>query len=72
VGGDFDFKRDDRIERRLGDLWPVAPVDGAKGKMENQIERARLMGAVRQQAVQEFCGFRPDAGQAFSRNEIKG
>jgi hypothetical protein len=67
--GDFDFKRHDRIERRLGDPWPVAAVDGAKGTMENEIERACWMGAVRQETVQEFCGFRPDAGQIRGRRK---
>ena len=33
---DLDFERDDRIERRIGDFWPVAAVDRGIGGMDKE------------------------------------
>jgi len=66
---DTNFERDDRIERRIGDLGPVAAVDRGIGKMEQKIEHTGRPRAVRQQPFEEFGGFRPDAGQVCGSTE---
>ena len=37
---DLDFERNDRIERRIGDFWPVAAIDCGVGEMEKKVEHA--------------------------------
>ena len=61
---DLDFERDDCIERRVDDFWPVAAVDRGKGEMEQQVEHARVPTVLRQEPVEKLGCFRPDAGQA--------
>ena len=63
------FERDDRIERRVGDFWPVAAVDGGMREMEKKVERAGFPGVTGEQPVKEFGRFRPDTGQAGRRSE---
>ena len=58
-----------RVERRLGDLRPVAPVDDGARQMEQKIERARFMRAAAEQALEQLAGLGADAGQARGRGE---
>ena len=66
---DLDFKRDDRIQRRFDDFWPVAAVNGGKGEMEKEVERSGGPRAIRQETVEKFCRFWPAAGQVRSIRE---
>ena len=66
---DLNFKRYNRIQCRFDDFWPVAAVDRGIGKMEKEVERSGLPRAVRQETVEEFCSFWPDAGQVRRRRE---
>ena len=66
---DLDFERDDRIERRIGDFWPVAAVDGGIGEMEKKVEHAGVFAAFGQESIKELGRFRPDAGQACGCRE---
>ena len=59
----LDFERDDCIERRIDDLWPVATVDRGVRQMEQKIDHAGRPCAIRQKPVKEFCCFWADAGQ---------
>ena len=63
VLGNPDFKRDDRIERSIGDLGPVAAVDRGSGQVEQEIRHACGVRAIGQQPVEELCCFGPDARQ---------
>ena len=69
VFDNLDFERDDRIERRSGDLWPITPVDRGIGEMEKKVERAGFHGVACQELVKQLGVFRPDAGQAQSCRE---
>ena len=69
VFDNLDFERDDRNERRSGDLWPIAPVDRGIGEMEKKVDRAGLFAAFGQESIKELGRFRPDAGQARGRRE---
>ncbi len=58
-----------RIERRLGDLRPVAPVNDASWKMEQEIDHARPGRGAAEQPVEQLAGLGADAGQARGRGE---
>ena len=58
-----------RVERRLGDLRPVSPVDDAARQMEQKIQSARFMRAAAEQALEQLAGLGADAGQARGRGE---
>src|SRR5205807_6865632 len=50
VPDDLDFERDDRIERRIGDFWPVAAIDCGVGEMEKKIEDAGVFAVFGQES----------------------
>jgi len=68
---DLDFERDDCIERRVGNLWPVAAVDRGIGEMDKKVERAGLPRRHRREAGQVAWRFlaRCQAGSRLSRRE---
>src|SRR5262245_61591629 len=49
----LDFERDDCVERRIDDLWPVAAVDRGIGKMEKKVQHAGVFAAVGQEPVEQ-------------------